>query len=72
MHREDLLDAILAAPPSAGDVLYVARRGDEYRCAAILAGSLLTTPSNGEEPEAWIYYGGTWPVEDRGTLRGHP
>ena len=65
MHREDLLDAILDSPPSAGDLLYLGRRGEQYRYAAIRAGSLLSAARIDEEPEAWIYYGGTWPVEDR-------
>lgn len=66
MHREDLLDAILAAPPSAGEMLYLARRGEEYRCAGMPTANILTPPVDTEEPDAWIYYGGVWPVEDRG------
>lgn len=65
MHRKDLLDAILASPPTAGEMLYVARRGDEYRCARIHADRILAPQGGGEGPDAWIYYGGSWPVENR-------
>lgn len=63
MHRNDLLGAILAAPPAAGELLHVARRGDEYTLARIGTEAVLAHLAP-EEPEAWIYYDRAWPVDD--------
>jgi len=64
MHRTDLLGAILAAPPAAGELLYIARLGNGYTCRRIPAGATLAPPANADEAEAWIYYGGPLPVDD--------
>lgn len=61
VHRNDLLDAIVAAPPSGGELLYVARHGDEYVWERIPEGAPASPPS---EADAWIFYGGTWPTDD--------
>jgi len=58
--REALSDALLAARPQSGDMVYVERRGEAYRWG--------TGPSGdgGKPAEAWIYYTGDWPVGDPG------
>lgn len=62
MRREELLDAISADPPTDGEMLYLARRGNAYTCERIAPGTGMGAGS--DDPEVWIYYGGGWPTGD--------
>ncbi|MDQ3554093.1 MAG: hypothetical protein M3395_06775 [Chloroflexota bacterium] len=63
MKREGLLSAIIAAAPQAGDLLFVERRGSDYDCQVILPGDPIPDRSDAAPPDAWIYYGGHWPLD---------
>lgn len=46
------------ATPEEGDLVYVARTGEDYRCSA--PGVDASTPV-GDPADTWIYYTGRWP-----------
>ncbi|MGH8899690.1 MAG: hypothetical protein ACRDZ4_22335 [Egibacteraceae bacterium] len=45
-----------AAAPSTGELVYLERRGDDYRWAR----GEVAPPTN--LPDAWMYFTGEWPV----------
>jgi len=62
VNRSELLDEILAARPEAGELVYIERRGDDYRWARTSPGDAVETPE-GSFPDAWMYYSGKWPLD---------
>ena len=61
MNRQHLLGELLELDPDAGELVYVERRGEEYQWAL---GAAVAAPSDAA-PDAWLYFGGTWPKTDR-------
>ena len=57
MTREELSSQLERAGFTTGDMVYVARAGEEYRWYA--ADQM---PADPEPVDAWIYYSGRWPV----------
>jgi hypothetical protein len=64
VNRAELEKEILAARPDTGDLVYIERRGEDYRWARTSAGGTVETPEAGGFPDAWMYYSGRWPVDD--------
>ena len=64
MNRAELLEAIVAAVPQDGQLIYIERRGDDYQWARSGAGEVVDTPQAGTFPDAWMYYSGTWPLDN--------
>src|SRR5439155_18962297 len=57
MTREELAAQLKGAGFTSGDMVYVARAGDEYRwCGAD------QMPADPGQVDAWIYYSGKWPT----------
>ena len=65
MDRDSLFDAIAAARPAPGEVIHVERRGDRY---AWRRGGPSPGDLDGQLPDAWIWYSGTWPLDDPAAL----
>lgn len=63
MTRDELFDALVAARPADGDLVYVERRGAEYGLAVSAPEDGLPAPSGGF-PEAWVYWTARWPADD--------
>ena len=62
MTRTELVEALLAAPPDPGDVLYVERRGEEYGWRSFAPVGGLGGPD--ALPDVWIYSTGPRPTAD--------
>lgn len=62
MNRAELEQAIVAARPEAGELIYIERRGDEYRWTRTNPGESVDSPDGGF-PDAWMYYSGRWPLD---------
>jgi len=62
--RGELLGNIAAARPEPGELIYIERRGDDYRWARTGPGEAVATPDAGGFPDAWMYYSGRWPFDD--------
>jgi hypothetical protein len=60
MDRSRLISEITAAEISPHEVVYVERRGDDYRWTRLGPASPAVQPSN-PAPDAWIFYSGPWP-----------
>lgn len=56
--RNQLFAQLRELQPEPGDVIYVARRGDDYQASAP---GLPIGVDTGGAPEAWMYYSGNWP-----------
>lgn len=64
MDREGLFSAIVEARPDAGDVVYVERRGEEYRLRLTPVGGGLDMDWADGGPDAWVFWTGFWPDGD--------
>ncbi len=65
MTRSELVEALLAAQPDAGDTVYVERRGEQYSlrlCGP--ADGFVGPTADAQTPDVWIYSTGTWPTGD--------
>jgi hypothetical protein len=62
--RAELLDDIVAARPEAGELIYIERRGEDYRWTRTNPGDTVDMPETGGFPDAWMYYSGRWPLDD--------
>lgn len=62
MNRAELEEAIVAARPEAGELIYIERRGDDYRWTRTTPGEAVDAPDGGF-PDAWMYYSGRWPLD---------
>src|SRR2546421_10598216 len=60
--RAELLDDIVAARPEAGELIYIERRGEDYRWTRTNPGDTVDMPETGGVPDAWVYYSGRWPL----------
>src|SRR2546425_1356138 len=60
--RAELLDDIVAARPEAGELIYIERRGEDYRWTRTNPGDTVDMPETGGFPAAWVYYSGPWPI----------
>lgn len=71
MNREDLYDSVVAARPGGDDTVYVERRGDDYAWELLSPGEVTMPPSavGGETPDVWLYFSGSWPLDDPAKLR---
>jgi hypothetical protein len=58
MTPEQLGTELRAAAPSTGELIYLERRGDDYRWTR----GQVQPPT--DLPDAWIYFTGEWPVND--------
>ncbi|MGH9065246.1 MAG: hypothetical protein ACRDZQ_08835 [Acidimicrobiales bacterium] len=69
MTRTELVGALLAAQPEAGDIVYVERRGERYAWR-LLAPAEPFDPSNGpgSSPDVWIYSAAGWPASNHQEL----
>lgn len=63
--RDELFDALVAARPQDGDLVYVERRSEEYSLVVSAPGDVVSTPT-GDYPEAWVYWTACWPPDDAG------
>ncbi|HEY4465586.1 MAG TPA: hypothetical protein VGN41_23200 [Streptosporangiaceae bacterium] len=66
MDRARLLAEITEAGPGPDDVVFVERRGDDYRWNRLEPGSpagFARQQPGGVAPDAWIYYSGPWPAD---------
>lgn len=63
MTRDELFEALVAARPEDGDLVYVERRGQEYALAVSAPEDGLSAQVS-EYPEAWIYWTACWPAGD--------
>ncbi len=64
MDRARLLAEITEAGPGPDDVVFVERRGDDYRWSRLEPGGapgFTWGQQTGSGPDAWIYYSGPWP-----------
>jgi hypothetical protein len=64
MDRARLLAEITRAGPGPEDVVYLERRGDDYRWSRLEPGAvpgLAGGQQTGSGPDAWIFYSGPWP-----------
>ena len=62
--RAELLDDIVAARPEAGELIYLERRGEDYRWTRTNPGDTVDMPETGGFPDAWMYYSGRWPLDE--------
>src|SRR5437588_12711847 len=62
--RGELLDDIVAARPEAGELIYIERRGEDYRWTRTNPGDTVDMPETGGFPDAWMYYSGRWPIDE--------
>jgi len=62
--RAELLDDIVAARPEAGELIYIERRGEDYRWTRTNPGDTVDMPETGGFPDAWMYYSGRWPIDE--------
>jgi len=67
MNRAELQEAIVAARPETGELIYIERRGDEYRWTRTNPGESVDSPEGGF-PDAWMYYSGRWPLDEPAEL----
>jgi hypothetical protein len=66
MDRARLLAELADAGPEPGDVVFVERRGADYRWSRLPPGEApILTSREPPDPDAWIYYCGPWPAADR-------
>jgi hypothetical protein len=66
MTYAELVAELMAAHAKAGDLIYVERRGDEYRWQCIAPGAntpLALAAAANSLPDAWLCYTGGWPPE---------
>lgn len=64
MNWDQLQLDILAAPPEAGELVFLGRRGEEFEWSLVGAdGQTPHTDAEGPALDAWIYYAGGWPIE---------
>lgn len=56
---------MLAAPPKAGDVVYIERRSESYAWIRTPLDADMPRDRSGcnTMPDVWIYYSGQWPAE---------
>jgi hypothetical protein len=64
LKRAELLDELVAGRPEPGDLIYIERRGDDYRWARTNPGEAVEMPGEGAFPDAWMYYSGRWPLDE--------
>ena len=65
MDWAELQASILADPPTSGELVYLARTASQYTWCVVCdpAQPPHNTPGSAL-PDAWLYYGGTWPLDD--------
>ena len=69
MDRAQLLAEITEAGPGPDEVVFVERRGDDYRWSRLEPGAAAgfgpgdPAGQAGSGPEAWLYYSGPWPFD---------
>jgi len=63
--RTELVEAVVAAPPDPGDVVYVERRGEQYSWRFFDPVQGLGAPAEPDaHPDVWIYSTGPRPTGD--------
>jgi hypothetical protein len=73
MDRAQLLAEIAQECPGPEDVVYLERRGEDYRWSRLAPGDdpgQAWGPGSGAGPEAWIFYSGPWPADRPGAMPG--
>jgi hypothetical protein len=71
MDRARLLAEITEAGPGPDEVVFLERRGDNYRWSRLEPGTaagFAWEQPDGSGPDAWIYYSGPWPFDRPGDL----
>ncbi|MGH2732865.1 MAG: hypothetical protein ACRDJG_07990 [Actinomycetota bacterium] len=70
LNRAELFSTLVAARPQPGDVVYIERRADAYAWRLTRPGESPSTDAlaGDASPEAWIYFSGVWPLDDRERL----
>lgn len=64
MDRNELIASVLATRPSPGQMVYVERRGNEYAWHGVAdAAELSGAPAGAGDPDAWIWFNGSWPID---------
>ena len=53
----------MAAEPQPGELIYIERRGDDYRWTRTDPGEPVALPDSDSFPDAWMYYSGHWPLD---------
>jgi hypothetical protein len=68
MDRAQLLAELADAGSQPEDVMFIERRGEDYRWSRLPLGEVpVLTPSEQDQPsgpDAWIVYSGPWPAAD--------
>lgn len=64
MKLSELFASIEAARPGRDDVVYLARRGDEYDWRIVSADGVATDLRPSGEPDVWMSFSAAWPVDD--------
>ncbi len=64
MDRAQLLAEMAGANVRSDDLVFVERRGDDYRWRRLEPGAVpdLAPGQPGSGPDAWIFYSGPWPA----------
>lgn len=66
MDRAQLLAELAGAGAQPGAVVFVARRGEDYRWSRLPPGEFPVVTSEAQPgPDAWIFYSGPWPAVNR-------
>jgi hypothetical protein len=66
MDRAQLLAELAHAGTQPGDIVFVERRGEDYRWSCLPPDEmpvLVSGEQDGQSADAWIVYSGPWPAE---------
>ncbi|GBE66535.1 hypothetical protein MFM001_29970 [Mycobacterium sp. MFM001] len=64
MKRDELFASIEAARPGRDDIVYLARRGDEYEWRMVPVDGVIADLRPAVEPDVWMSLSAEWPVDD--------
>ena len=68
MNREELFASIVAARPGRDDIVYLDRRGSEYRWRITSSDDhCIALPAL--DADVWMLFSATWPLSNRERLR---
>jgi hypothetical protein len=66
MDRAQLLAELAETDAQPGEVVFVARHGEDYRWTRLPPGEMPVLAAGEQQgPDAWIFYSGPWPAADR-------
>jgi hypothetical protein len=69
MDRAQLLAELAGAGTQPGAIVFVERRGEDYRWSCLPPGEIpVLAPEQQPGPDAWIVYSGPWPADARDAM----